>query len=59
MGGLENACFGLLSLVETARKRLGQIPGLEDASKWDFDLTLFFDFFESDSCSAPDFKPCF
>ena len=40
-GGLENDWSRLLSLAEGARKRLGEVSSLEDASKWDFDLTLF------------------
>ena len=48
---LENAWFRLGSLVEMANKRLRHLPSLEDASRVDFEVTLFSGFCKFGSAS--------
>ena len=54
---LENAWFELVSLVEMARKRLGQVSSLEIAFMPDFDLTLFSGFCKFGSHSMLALQP--
>ena len=56
-GGLENACSWFLSLVEITRKRLRQVPSLEDTSNPCFDLTLLPLFCKLCSGSMLDLQP--
>ena len=56
---LENAWFGLVLLVEMARRRLRYLPSPENASMIDFDLKLFSGFCNFGSHSITALQPWF